>query len=51
MSKPIGFYVIDAAGNQVAWHKTRQGARRIAVDYSKRLGGVFYTKPEYRETA
>ena len=51
MSKPIGFYVLNAAGNQVAWHATRQGARKIAIDYSKRLGGVFYTKPEYRETA
>jgi hypothetical protein len=51
MPKPLGYYVVNAAGEQVAWHRTRPGARKIAIDYSKRLGGVFYTKPEYRETA
>ncbi len=49
--KPIGFYVLNAAGEQLAWHKTRAGARKIAVDYSKRLGGVLYTRPEYAEGA
>jgi hypothetical protein len=44
--KIIGWYVLDAAGQQVAWHKLRSEARKIAVDYSKRLGGVFYTAPE-----
>ena len=49
--KPIGFYVLNAADEQCAWHKTRAGARKIAVKYSKRLGGVFWIKPEYAEGA
>jgi hypothetical protein len=49
--KLLGYYVIDAAGQQVAWHKTRAQARKIALDYSRRLGGIFYTQPEYEEAA
>lgn len=43
----IGWYVIGPANEQVAWHKTRAGARRLAAQYSKRLGVVCYTHPEY----
>ena len=45
--KVLGYYVVNAAGEQVAWHKLRAQARKIAVEYSKRFGGVFYTQTEY----
>jgi len=51
MRKILGFYVIDAAGNQVAWHKTRREASKIAFQMSARLGGIFYTQPEYEAEA
>jgi hypothetical protein len=47
----LGYYIMNAAGEEVAWHKDRRRAQAIAVDYSKRLGGVFYTQPEYAEAA
>jgi hypothetical protein len=47
--KVLGYYVVNAAGEQVAWHKLRRKADKIAVDYSKRLGGVFHVQPEFEE--
>ena len=49
MRKVLGFYVIDSAGQQVAWHKTRAGARKIAHQMSIKFPGIFYTQPEYSE--
>ena len=49
--KILGFYVVNAAGEQVAWHKTRREASKIAFQMSARLGGIFYTQPEYEAEA
>jgi hypothetical protein len=49
--KILGFYIVNAAGEQVAWHKTRREASKIAFQMSARLGGIFYTQPEYAEDA
>jgi hypothetical protein len=49
--KPLGYYVVNAAGEQCAWHKTRAGARQIAVQMSRKTGSIFYTQPEYAEAA
>jgi hypothetical protein len=48
-SKPLGYYVVNSAGEQVAWHKTRAGARKIATQMSLKFPGIFYTQPEYAE--
>ena len=47
--KVLGYYVLNSAGEQVAWHKTRAGARKIATSMSIRFPGIFYTVPEYDE--
>lgn len=47
----LGYYVVNAAGEQVAWHKTRIGARKIAFNMAKLGLGIFYTQPEYAEAA
>jgi hypothetical protein len=49
MRKVLGFYVLNAEGQQVAWHKTRAGARKIATQMSLKFPGIFYTQPEYSE--
>ena len=45
----LGYYVVNSAGEQVAWHKTRAGARKIATQMSLKFPGIFYTQPEYSE--
>jgi hypothetical protein len=47
--KVLGYYVLNSAGEQVAFRRLRRDAHKIAVDYSKRLGGVYYLQPEYAE--
>jgi hypothetical protein len=49
--KVLGYYVVNAAGEQVAWHKLRSEARKIATRMSRQFGSIFYTQPEYEEAA
>lgn len=49
--KILGYYIVNAAGDQVGWHVDRRRAQAMAVDYSKRLGGIYFTQPEYAEAA
>lgn len=51
MRKVIGYYVCDFEGHQVAWHKTKAGARKIALAMARRDLGIFYTQPQYDEAA
>lgn len=43
----LGYYVVNAAGQQVAWHKVRREAQKIALRLAASHGGIFYTQPEY----
>ena len=51
MSKPIGFYVVNAKGEQVAWHKTRSGARQLLEKLARNIPheGPFWTQPEFAQ--
>lgn len=44
--KIVGWYVMSPDGQQVAWHKTRQGARQIAARLSRQDGHIYFTSPE-----
>jgi hypothetical protein len=52
MSKPIlGWYVVNAQGEQVAWHHTRSGARQLLEKLARTIPheGPFWTQPEYAQ--
>jgi DNA primase len=51
MRKALGYYVINSAGEEVAWHKTRAGARKICFEMARKHPGIFWTTPQYEKAA